>query len=265
MARRWLSHPLTRDLDLNDPRTTLLRQDVLRQKRFLRQIYREWYAALAAELPALPGPVLEIGSGAGFLSATIPGLITSEVVPLSGVRCALDAGALPVADGALGAIVGINVLHHLERPRAFLAEATRTLPAGGVVALIEPWVTRWSRFVYGRVGHEPFVPDAAEWELPASGPLSGANGALPWILFCRDRARFEREFPAWELRVIEPFMPLRYLLSGGISLRLSMPAWSSGFWRLAEGWLRPWREETAMFAKIVLEKRDAAQGEPDAV
>jgi hypothetical protein len=40
-------------------------------------------------------------------------------------------------------------------------------------------------------------PDAADWSFPAVGPLSGANGALPWILFERDRARFEREFPQW--------------------------------------------------------------------
>ncbi|HVT16647.1 MAG TPA: methyltransferase domain-containing protein [Thermoanaerobaculia bacterium] len=255
MLGRWLSHPLTRDLDLDDPRTTLLRQDVLRQKRFLRRIYEEWYAALAAELPDLPGGVLEIGSGAGFLAELVPGLITSELVPLSGLRCALDAGALPFADAALRAIVGTNVLHHLERPRAFLAEAARALPAGGVVALIEPWVTRWSRLVYARVGHEPFAPEAAEWEQPAGGPLSGANGALPWILFCRDRRQFEGEFPAWQIRSVQPIMPLRYLLSGGLSLRLSMPAWSSGAWKLAETWLERWAGHTAMFAKIVLEKR----------
>jgi SAM-dependent methyltransferase len=255
MLGRWLSHPLTRDLELDAPRTTLLRRDILRQKLFLRRIYGEWYAALAAEIPARRGAVLEIGSGAGFLAELLPGVITSEVFPLSGVRCALDAGALPIADAALRAIVGTNVLHHLQRPRQFLAEAARCLAAGGVVALVEPWVTRWSRFVFTRVDHEPFAPEAAEWELPAGGPLSGANGALPWIVFSRDRDRFQRELPAWRIRSVQPIMPFRYLLSGGISLRMSMPAWSFPAWALAESWLGPWNEHAAMFAKIVLERR----------
>jgi len=176
-------------------------------------------------------------------------------VPLPGIRCALDAGALPFAGGALRAIVGTNVLHHLGRPRSFLAEAARALPPRGVVALVEPWVTRWSRFVYTHVDHEPFAPDAAAWELPASGRLSGANGALPWILFCRDRQRLEREFPAWRIRSVEPMMPLRYLASGGLALRLSMPAWSAGAFRLAERGLAPWNRHAAMFAKIVLERQ----------
>lgn len=259
MLQHWLAHPLTRDLDLDDPHTTALRREILRQKRFLRRIYSEWYASLAAEVPSSRGQVLEVGSGAGFLSEHLPGLITSEVFALPGIRCALDATALPFADAALCAIVGTNVLHHVGRPRWFLAEAARCLRPQGVLVLVEPWVTRWSRFVYSRLHHEPFAPEAGEWELPASGPLSGANGALPWILFCRDRLQFERELPAWEILSIQPMMPFRYLLSGGISLRVSMPEWSFPFWTLLENALRRWHRQLAMFAKIVLRRRADAQ------
>jgi SAM-dependent methyltransferase len=254
MLKRWLAHPLTRDLDLDDPRTTLLRKDILRQKRFLQGIYREWYTALVSEIPAPTGPVLEVGSGAGFLTEYLPGLITSDVIPLSGIRCTLDGTALPIADAALGAVVGTNVLHHLEQPRKFLLEAARCVRPRGVLALIEPWVTPWSRFVYSRYAHEPFEPEAAEWELSTSGPLAGANGALPWILLCRDRNRFEMEFPAWEIRLVQPIMPLRYLLSGGISLRVSMPGWSFPLWTRFESWLSQWNGHLAMFAKIVLQR-----------
>jgi hypothetical protein len=123
------------------------------------------------------------------------------------------------------------------------------------VALIEPWVTPWSRWVYTHLHHEPFDPEASAWELPASGPLSGANGALPWILFCRDRSRFERELPDLEVRSIRPIMPLRYLLSGGISLRLSMPAWSFPFWARLESRLSSRHRSFAMFAQVVLRRR----------
>lgn len=258
MLKRWLAHPFTRDLDLDDPRTTLLRKDILRQKQFLRRIYREWYAALAAEAPVPAGPVLEVGSGAGFLAEYFPGLITSEVIPLSGVRCTLDATALPFADASLGLIVGTNVLHHLARPTRFLREAARCLPPLGALVLIEPWVTPWSRVVYSTYAHEPFAPEAAGWELPVSGPLAGANGALPWILFCRDRKRFAREFPTWAIRSVEPFMPFRYLLSGGLALRVSMPAWSFPLCTLLESSLSRWYRHLAMFAKIVLERTPCA-------
>ena len=41
----------------------------------------------------------------------------------------------------------------------------------------------------------PFCPEAAAWEIPATGPLSGANGALPWMVFVRDRKRLLSPFP----------------------------------------------------------------------
>src|SRR5262244_3270831 len=64
-------------------------------------------------------------------------------------------------------------------------QATRCVRLGGVVAMIEPWVTPWSRFVYTRLHHEPFQPEAEQWEFPVRRPRSGANGALPYIIFVR--------------------------------------------------------------------------------
>ena len=88
-----------------------------------------------------------------------------------------------------------NVLHHLPNPADFLAESLRCVRQGGVIAMIEPWVRSWSRLVYRLLHYESFQLDARDWGFPGSGPLSGANGALPWIILQRDRARFEREFP----------------------------------------------------------------------
>lgn len=117
--------------------------------------------------------------------------------------------------------------------------------------MVEPWVTRWSSKIWPLNG-EPLRPDAAEWEFPAGGPLSGANGALPWILFERDRDRFSREFPMWHFRSIRLTMPFRYLLSGGVSMRTLMPGWSFGLWRTFERVFSPWMKFLAMYAQIVL-------------
>jgi SAM-dependent methyltransferase len=255
--QRWLAHPLTRGLDIDDPRTTHLRRRIVAEKRFLRRVYADWYEALAASLPAGDGAVLELGSGAGFLADFVPGLVRSELFWTPGIDAVLDGLALPFATGALRGILITNVLHHLPRPIAFFTEAARCVRPGGVVAMIEPWVTPWSRLVYTRLHHEPFEPAAARWELTEGGPLSGANGALPWILFVRDRERFAREAPAWRLRSIEPIMPFRYLLSGGVSLRSLAPAASYPLWREIERALSPFSNRLAMFAHVVVERLPA--------
>ncbi len=255
--KAWLAEPLTRGCNLDDPRTTELRRHVLRHKPFLRRIYEEWYEAIAAKLPGGDLPVLELGSGAGFMPDRIPGVITSEVFPCPGVDRVVDAQTLDFPPRSLRAIVMIDVLHHLPRVRTFFAAAARCVAPGGAVVMTEPWITAWSRFVYTRLHHEPFAPDAAEWEFPPAGPLSGANGALPWIVFCRDRAQFEREFPQWRIRSVEPMMPMRYLLSGGMSLRGLTPRWTFGAWRRVERALGAWMDHLAMFALIALTRTAA--------
>lgn len=257
-----LAHPLTRGLDLDDPHTTALRRRIVREKPFLRRIYEEWYALLVAAIPAGEGGVLELGSGGGFLSEFLPNLITSEVFPCPGVQHVIDAHCLPLGDGELRAIVMTNVFHHLPRVRRFLAEARRCVRPGGVLAMIEPWLTPWSRFVYRHIHHEPCDPAAATWEFPPAGPLSGANGALPWIVFHRDRREFEREFPQWAIRTLRPLMPLRYLLSGGVSLRSLAPGWTFGWWRGVERLLTPLNGKLAMFALIVLERTAGGDATP---
>jgi hypothetical protein len=87
-----------------------------------------------------------------------------------------------------------------------------------------------------------------------TGPLSGANGALPWIIFERYRAQFEQEFPQWHLQMIKPFMPFCYLISGGVSMRNLMPGWTFGSWRKLKQVFQLWMKSWARFAAIALEK-----------
>jgi SAM-dependent methyltransferase len=256
MLTAWLAHPLTKGLDIDDPRTTRLRSQIIHDKKFLRRIYQEWYRAITMVLPSGEGAVLELGAGAGFMKDYIPDVITSEIFYCPHIRAVLDGSRLPFAARSLRAIVMTDVLHHLPQPRLFFNEAGRCVRRGGVIAMIEPWVSSWSRFVYTRLHHEPFQPASQSWELPASGPLSGANGALPWIMLVRDRLKFEQEFPAWQIELIKPIMPFRYLLSGGVSLRSLAPGWSFAFWRQIENGLERWSNHLAMFAQIVLRRLD---------
>jgi len=254
MLKSWLAHQLTKGLALDDPRTTFIRAEIIREKPFLRKLYEEWYKEIASALPPGNGALLELGSGPGFMQTVIPGLITSEVFWGSDVDLVMDGSQLPFADDSLRAIVMTDVFHHLSQPRSFLKEATRCVRTGGKVVMVEPWVSLWSRWVYQRWHHEPFRPDAPEWEFSPTGPLSGANGALPWIIFHRDRAQFEAEFPQWQIELIKPMMPFRYLVSGGVSLRGLQPSWSYGLWQRLEDALQPWMDKLAMFSLIVLQR-----------
>ncbi len=253
--KELLIHPLAKGLDPDDPCTTLTRRRIIVEKGFLRKIYEEWYHDLIADLPPVDGPVLEIGSGAGFLTDSLPGLITSDVFFLPHLSAVLDAGTIPFDRGTLRGVLMIDVLHHLPRPRRFFMESARCVKPGGVIVMIEPWVTTWSRFVYSRFHTEPFEPDAEQWEFPSTGPLSGANGALPWIIFHRDRTTFEKIFPAWKVSSIDLGMPVGYLLSGGVSMRALLPGFAFGAVRRVERLLSPWMHGLAMFAKIVLTRK----------
>lgn len=254
MLRRCLAHPLTRGLSIDSPETTELRRQIIRGNRFLQRIYREWCEAICRRLPGVPGQVLELGSGGGVLADFLPEVITSEVFPCSGIRMVADGRRLPLASGSLRAIVLLDVLHHIPEVRGFFREAERCLVPGGAVLMLEPWVSWWSRFVYTRFHHEPFQSETPDWSFPEQGPLSGANTALPWIVFERDRAIFEGEFPRLRIEEIEPQMPFRYLVSGGVSMRALMPGAATPLWRAIERSLQPWMRHWAMFALVLLRR-----------
>jgi len=255
-VRRVLAHPLTVAIDLDDPQTSALRTRIIASKPFLMAIYDEWYTMLAENLPTeQDGPVLEIGSGAGYCSHFVPDLITSEVFPCPGVRIVLDARQLPFASGSLRAIVMTNVLHHVPEVTHFFSEAARCLREGGRILMVEPWVTWWSRFVYRHFHHEPFDPDASDWSFASEGPLSGANGAIPWILFARDRKEFELRFPELAIEQVRPFLPFRYLVSGGVSMRSLMPGFMHGAWADFEDLLKSRWPNLGMFAFVSLRRR----------
>jgi SAM-dependent methyltransferase len=253
---KLLEYPATASISLDSPETTIRRWEVIREKPPLRQIYHEWYTAVASSIPAGEKPALELGSGAGFMSTYVENLITSDILELPGVDRVMDACApLPFDDGSLRGIAMVNTLHHLPDVTVFLAEATRCLQSGGTISMIEPWNTRWSRFVYGKLHHEPFDPCVASWSFDSTGPLSSANGALPWIVFERDRARFRERFQDLGIQELRPIMPIRYLLSGGVSMRALLPDWSFGLVKAVEQASRPAMESLAMFAHVAVSRR----------
>jgi hypothetical protein len=119
--------------------------------------------------------------------------------------------------------------------------------------MIEPANTLWARFIYKNFHHELFDPQA-DWGLKETGPVSLGNGAMPWIIFSRDRGIFENQFP--ELRIVRMrnHTPLRYLLSGGLTLRQLVPSFTYPLIKGIEFLLSVINNLVGMFQTIELEK-----------
>jgi SAM-dependent methyltransferase len=251
----WLKLPESTGIkDLDKPAATLLHAQIVRNKPFLQKLYTDFYKELRQTVSEADRKILvEIGSGGGFIKDVIPNVITSDILELPNVEKVFSATKMPFEDGSVGAFLMMDVLHHITRPKDFFCEAARCLEAYGKIVMIEPANTLWSRFIYGNFHHELFDTQAG-WTLEAGGPLSAGNGALPWIIFTRDRRIFEKEYPSLKIVAMWNHTPFRYLLSGGLSYRQLVPSFTYRLVKVIEYLLSPVKNWLAMFQTIVLQK-----------
>lgn len=240
---------------LDSPATTINREKIIKEKKFLKSVYENFYQIFKDLSENLPeGKKIEIGSGGGFLKEILPDLITSDVINLPNCDFQFPAEKIPFPANSASVFYLLNVFHHLKNPKKALQEMERCLKKGGKIIMIEPYNSVWGRFVYQNFHHEDFDP-GADWEIKKGGPLSGANDALPWIIFCRDRKLFENSFPKLKIEKIEPHTPFLYLLSGGFSSLQLAPSFLYPALKLAENLLSPFKKFLGMFATILLVKK----------
>lgn len=219
---------------LDDPRRGSELAERIQRKPALRKLYEEVYARYAAVLARCPreGLAIELGAGAGFAKQVVPELTTADVLAYPTVELVFDACRMPFADGTVRLLCMLNVFHHISDVETFLRECERCLMPGGRMLIVDQypgWISHWIlRFLH----HEPYDPRATEWGFPPAGPLSGANGALAWIVFVRDQAAFQQRFPRLGLLERRTHTPLRYWLSGGLKSWSMLPG---PLWNVACG------------------------------
>jgi SAM-dependent methyltransferase len=196
-----------------------------RAKPALRAVYADYYRRIAARL--VPGRTLELGAGTGWSRDFLPATLLSDVQPAPWLDLVADAQALPFRDASLDNLVMLDVLHHLEVPARFFAEAERVLRPGGRVVMIEPASTPLSRLVFALAHDEPVElgadPLAAATPGARRDPYA-ANQAIPTLLFGRDRARFGRRFARLALTERRRLSLFAYPLSGGFRRAALIPA-----------------------------------------
>lgn len=211
------------DLPLDSPERTLYHREIILNKKFLRKLYEQWYNEFIKEIKNLPNDTLiEIGSGGGFLKQIEPKVICSDVIDLPTNDMTFSALDIPFKDKSVGGIFMIDTMHHIPDAEKFLHETNRVLAKNGKLIMIEPSNSIWGRLIYKNFHHEPF-DTKGDWTIPLKGPLSGANGALPWIVFERDRHIFNEKFPNLRIETINYRNPFLYLISGGVSYRQLLP------------------------------------------
>ncbi|MBE9139848.1 class I SAM-dependent methyltransferase [Nodosilinea sp. LEGE 07088] len=255
LSKLKLSEALRIQEDLDNPENIHILRDIIQKKPFLYQTYQSFYQDLLTRAQAIApnGEIVELGSGASFLKQMAPHIVTSDILPYAGVDRVFSALDMPFAPDSVSAFVMLDVLHHLKDSRQFFNQLRHCLKPGGKVVMIEPANTAWSRLIYTNFHHEPFLTDGG-WGFDQGGPLSGANMAIPWIIFCRDRQRFEQEYPELLICDLQMHTPFRYLLSGGLSLRQLLPSWSYGLILGLEKLLTPFNRQLGLFMTIELEK-----------
>ena len=225
-VRQILTDSRTKEDSLNSPQMTVLHRQVLMEKPFLQELYRCYYADFAeidSKISDRLGTSLELGSGGGFLKDVLPTVQTSDLCSFDWTDRVENAYQLSFRAESLKAIYMLQVFHHIGDAPTFFKELSRCLCPGGFIVMIEPHLSYFGRFFFRKLHHEACDPDSPNWTFPQTGRLSEANTALPYLVFERDLKIFENCYP--ELKVVQRKFHtfLLYTLSGGVSLRVSMP------------------------------------------
>lgn len=252
----WLKLPELRDADkLDSCEITRRFAAVIRKKPFLKRLYSDWYAELLREAACSPGHlIVEIGSGAGFMKEIVRHVVTSDILDIPGVDVRFSGLHMPFKDSSVKAFFMLDVIHHIADNVILFKEIDRCLAPGGKIVVIEPANTLWARFVWRNFHHEEFNPVAEGWRTHGKDPLLSANSAMPWMIFFRDRARFNERFPLLRINKISTHTPFRYLISGGVSMKQLLPYSAYPLITGIEILLSPLNKFIGMFYTIVIEK-----------
>lgn len=251
--RNALVDPKLIGIDQDEDTRIELHNEILSSKKMMKNVYKEFYTEClntADRYFCENGNELEIGSGVSFFKKLRPALITSDIVPAKHLDMVLNAQEMhQIESASLRSIYALNVLHHLEKPRSFFSELERVLKPGGGCVLIEPFHGTIAQAFYRKLhASEHFNPSQKSWEsTQAMGAMSNANQALSYIIFVRDRAHFEKEFPNLEIVRIDPLHNyLRHLCSGGLNFKQLLPSFCEPLLRGLEFTLRPLSNHIAL-------------------
>jgi SAM-dependent methyltransferase len=208
-----------------DDKILIEHRETWKRKPVLREIYEDFYRRIVCY--CRPGRSLEVGGGSGNFKEFIGDVLSTDIIPAPWLDTVADAQALPFSDAKFANVVGMDVLHHIERPVRFLREVTRVLQPGGRLVLVEPAITPLSWWLYRFFHPEPVNMNVDPLR---DGPIDpkrlpfDSNQAIPTLLFGSYLEHLNKLFPLLRIVHLERFSFFAYPLSGGFRPWSLIPA-----------------------------------------
>ncbi len=218
MLDRFLHSSSLRPLKVGSREYFDAQRRLIFERRSLKWCYDQWYRKLLEDARSVPqqGVLLELGSGGSYLKNLEAAIVTSDVI--EGVAdIVADGRALPFADGTISALFLTHVMHHIPDVDRFFREADRTLVPGGVISMIEVAHTPFARYFFRNFHPEPYQDARSDWSFPQTDSMMDSNQALSWMIFVRDRAKFESCYPNLHIESFSYLPWFSYLAAGGVT------------------------------------------------
>lgn len=252
----WLKEPSLQGLQPGTVEFFARQKALILNRPLLKRCYDDWYARLLADIRSSPGQgaLVELGSGGSYLKMLEPTVITSDV-SLGIAEQVIDARQLPFPNGSVRALLLTHVFHHIPDVDAFLHEAERALVPGGVISMIEVAHTPFAKFFFRNFHHEPYDDTQAEWRFEQGDSMMDSNQALSWMVFVRDRARFESRHPGLQIECLDLMPWFTYFVSGGVTMRYMIPRFMNGLLIGIEWLINPLSPLLALSWHIRIRKR----------
>jgi len=192
------------------------------------------------------GRILELGAGAGTSKKYLDSqnIYRTDLIICDepGVRGNVDAQALPFEDESFDLIIGMDFIHHIQKPVLAMREMKRVLDSksGGIqIVFIEPYVSLVSYLPY-KIFHSEQTSLIKKRKLkePLVGPIAeDGDQTIPRLLFCskKGRALVEDVFPKEVYEILINHVSIwSFFVTGGINRPLPTPTWLVRFFLQVE-------------------------------
>lgn len=254
-----LRDPNLDKIDVNGQDRLTVHSVMLARKRMLREVFSEFhklFRKLDQQYFNAEGPEIELGAGIAPIRDSYPQVLATDIVYGTHLDRVLDAEKMELPDHSVRVFYGQNCFHHFPHPDRFFEELERVLVPGGGVILLEPYYGVFASILYKNLFRtEGFDKGYQLWEAPMEGPMNGANQALSYIIFERDRAEFELRYPT--LRIVHQERLgnyLKYLLSGGLNFYQLCPDFLSPLIDFIQRCLLPLNRWMSLHHVVVIRK-----------
>lgn len=258
---RSLADPRLSGVDVDSDALLDVHRRILEEKPMIRGVFLEFYdACVGLDRKYLSGTGLrvELGAGTSFFKQAYPDVVATDIKSGQGLDMVVDAMAMPFENATVRAFYAIHCFHHLPSPDRFFAELKRTLVPGGGCVIIDPYYSPFAKVLFKRLfASERYDTTEPGWDATSPvGVMQGANQALSYVVFERDRRLFEQKHPELEIVRHRPLTNYpRYLISGGLNFRQLAPTFTIPLIKGAEWVLAPLARALALHHILVLRKR----------